>query len=532
MPNETYYYATGTEVTSIANAVRTKSGTSAALTFPDGFVTAINGINSAGSVIQDSGNNLHLSSGGAFAQESDVNFIDYDGTILYAYTAAEAQALTALPPNPTHTGLTAQGWNWTLAQIKAQLTAVPGGPVWVGQMYITTSGATEIDIVLDDPDYLTPYLMLSPKGTVTVDWGDGSSTDTMSGNNLSYNQYQSHTYASIGTYTISLTIGENESFAFYNTGTRAGILRTDATNNASAINGHYSRTIRNIRLGTGSYIDAYAFSNCYNLQTITMPSHISISQGGYLFQNCYNLQSVTIPSGTMATGSYVCSYCLKLRNISLPVNMTNIGSSTFSSCYSLTSITIPATVTNIDSYGFSNCYNLQYLVIPSGITTINTNMATSCYNLKTIILPSTITTINNSAFNNCYSLQNINIPSNVTRLSNSLFYYCYQLKNITIPSTVTEIGTYTFFANYLLKNLTIPSSVTTIGSYAFGSCQFMQEYHFQRTTPPTLSTNAFASIVSGTKIYVPYSSDHSILNAYKTADNWSTYATYIEEEPQ
>ena len=34
------------------------------------------------------------------------------------------------------------------------------------------------------------------------------------------------------------------------------------------------------------------------------------------------------------------------------------------------------------------------------------------------------------------------------------------------------------------------------------------------------------------KVYVPYSSDHSILEAYKTATNWSTYASLMVEEPQ
>jgi len=38
---ETYYYATGTEVTSIADAIRIKGGTSQSLTFPDDFVQAI-----------------------------------------------------------------------------------------------------------------------------------------------------------------------------------------------------------------------------------------------------------------------------------------------------------------------------------------------------------------------------------------------------------------------------------------------------------------------------------------------------------
>lgn len=48
----------------------------------------------------------------------DVNFIDYDGQLLYSYTADEFAELTELPPNPTNDGLTAQGWNWTLENAK------------------------------------------------------------------------------------------------------------------------------------------------------------------------------------------------------------------------------------------------------------------------------------------------------------------------------------------------------------------------------------------------------------------------------
>ena len=52
-------------------------------------------------------------------------------------------------------------------------------------------------------------------------------------------------------------------------------------------------------------------------------------------------------------------------------------------------------------------------------------------------------------------------------------------------------------------------------------------------TPPTLasSSNIF-TVNSGVRIFDPYSADHSILNAYKTATNWTDYASYIVEEPQ
>ena len=42
------YKVSGTDLTSVANAIRTKGGTSASLSFPDGFVTAIGNIETGG----------------------------------------------------------------------------------------------------------------------------------------------------------------------------------------------------------------------------------------------------------------------------------------------------------------------------------------------------------------------------------------------------------------------------------------------------------------------------------------------------
>lgn len=53
-------------------------------------------------------------------QRSDVNFFDYDGTLLYAYTWEEAKELTELPELPRHSDLDVREWNYTLEDIKAQ----------------------------------------------------------------------------------------------------------------------------------------------------------------------------------------------------------------------------------------------------------------------------------------------------------------------------------------------------------------------------------------------------------------------------
>ena len=53
-------------------------------------------------------------------KRNDVNFFDYDGTLLYAYTYEEACALTELPPLPVHDGLEVREWNYTLEDIRMQ----------------------------------------------------------------------------------------------------------------------------------------------------------------------------------------------------------------------------------------------------------------------------------------------------------------------------------------------------------------------------------------------------------------------------
>lgn len=120
-----YVIANKSDLVSVAEAIREKSGTTDTLTFPTGFVSAIG--------------EIHSNSGDDDVAVKDVNFRDYNGTVLYSYTVEEASALTELPPLPTHEGLVCQGWNWTLADIKEM-----GRAVEVGAMYITDDGKTRI----------------------------------------------------------------------------------------------------------------------------------------------------------------------------------------------------------------------------------------------------------------------------------------------------------------------------------------------------------------------------------------------------
>ena len=420
-----------------------------------------------------------------------IRFFDYDGRLVASYTSVPS----AMPDVPTHDRLTNGTWNYTLAQVAEQFDAV--GKCDVGANYDTASGKTEIDVTLDSA-HLDPYLCVAVNGTVTVDWGDGSDTDTITGTSWTVLKPTQHVYAQAGEYTISI----DGAVGFYGSVDRSSVLRlTNDTSTNRLYSGAYSNCVTAIRVADGSRIGDYAFQNCYSLASITIPDGVSIDTSA--FQNCYSLASITIPSG-----------------------VTRIGSYAFQNCYSLTSVSIPYGV-SIDTSAFQNCYSLTSVSIPGGVASIGTSAVQNCYGLTSVTIPSGVTSIGSSIFNSCHRLASVTIPDGVTSISGSLFSNCYGLTSVTIPSGVTSIGSSAFFNCRVLTSVSIPDGVTSIGSKAFQNCYGVLEYHLEPTTPPNLSsTNAFSGIVAGTVIYVP----KGCLEAYQTASNWSSYKSYMQEE--
>ena len=484
------YIINGTLLTNIADAVRSVDGSASTLT-PTQMETRLkavkSSIDSALSALTDkkvevpSGSTVHalaplissIEAGGGgiipAASPKDVNFYDYDGTLLYSYTLKEAQALTALPDGPTHEGLVFDGWNYNLESVKSLTRAMN-----VGAMYATDDGATRIYIHLED-GRTSPMLGICPNGTVTVDWGDGTDPDTLTGVNIAAAKWTpTHNYANPGDYVIRLTV--DGTARMYGSNEDSYLLRyvSDPDNR----NYVYQYAIKKIEIGGGISIGSNAFSKCSSLASITIPNSVAIS-GSYVFSNCYSLASFTIP------------------NI-----VTSIGSNAFSNCYSLTTCTIPNGVKSIGSNAFQYCYSLASFTIPNIVTSIGSN-----------------------AFFRCSSLASITIPNSVTSIGSNAFQYCYSLASITIPNSVTSIGSNVFSTCYGIANITIPNSVTRIENGAFSTCYSIAYYDFTAlSTVPTLSnTNAFMSIATDCKIRVPA----ALVDEWKAATNWATYADYI-----
>lgn len=453
-------------------------------------------------------------SGGVFPK--DINFYDYNGTLVESWTLAELASATALPSNPSHSGLTAQGWNWTLADLKTTNRAMN-----VGQMYITDDGKTRLYITIAAEGRMTVPLYFSQtvSNGVTINWGDGSAIQTLSGIG---NVNTTHTYSNIGDYIITLDVSDGCVLSI-GSGSSDYCVMGGIVNDGSI----YCNMLKKAEIGNNIIdIGNYAFSLCRFLSSITIPDNITnIRECAFL--SCYFLSSITIPNSVTNIEDSAFSSCNSILSITIPDSVTNIGRSAFENSYFVSSITIPNSVTSIGAYAFNGFYSLSSIIIPKGVTNIGESMLSGCWSLLSITISDSVTNIGGYAFSGCQSLLSVIIPNGVTNIGNEAFNTCTSLLSITISDSVTSIGRSAFGHCYSLTSITIPIGITNIGETAFWGCYGVKVYHVLPTTPPTLSsTNVFSGIPSDCIIYVPVGT----LAAYQSETNWSTYAAQMREE--
>lgn len=156
------------------------------------------------------------------------------------------------------------------------------------------------------------------------------------------------------------------------------------------------------------------------------------------------------------------------------------------------------------------------------ITTIGEHAFFHCEKLSSIKLSNNLKSIGQSAFHNCHRLTSIEFPDTLETIDGMAFALC-GFTEITIPDSVTSIGSSAFYSEPNLKNITIGSGVTSIGAYAFSSNRGLLTLTVHAETPPVIG-NTLIDGISSCQIYVPAQS----VEAYKTATNWSSYASRIQ----
>lgn len=373
----------------------------------------------------------------AKAPLKDINFYDYDGTRLYSYTKSEWANVTALPANPSHSGLIAQGWNHTKNEIDSYVSTMIV-PLDVGQTYRTVSGATEIDIELYKP-YLSPSIKIAVNGTTVIDWGDGS-TDTVTGSNSTTSsgiQTTPHTYASEGNYTIKLSITSGKLALFGNSSTNAQFLMGPGGSSMANMDKTYQSAVRHIRLGDGDLtVYGPTFAYMTNLETITIPASVAFASSN-TFNSCRSLKAIVIPSGL---------------NIS--------SDSAFNGCSALS--VISGTARGAQKQ-YQNCSAIRYLDDRKfGSSTVHEYVGCAD-SLQSVVFGSTITEVKANAFANSKSLHEVHI----------LAGYIDENQQVVIP---TLVNTNAFTGNASGRKIYVPRSTNQVILSAYQSASNWSTY--------------------------------------------------------
>lgn len=219
-----------------------------------------------------------------------------------------------------------------------------------------------------------------------------------------------------------------------------------------------------------------------------IPNTISIIDD-FAFSACFDLDSIIIPNSVESIGKNAFKYCYTLSSITIPNSVTTIGDSAFYSCSGMTSVAIGDSVVWIGQMAFLACHNLEDIAVNTG-------------NLKY------------DSRNSCNAI--------IETSTNKLIYGC---KNTVIPNTVTEIECFAFYMCLRLKSITIPNSVTRIGGYAFFNCQDLDTIISYAIEPPTIYPETFKYDDLSIPLIVPCGS----ASAYSNAEYWRYFTNIQED---
>ena len=267
------------------------------------------------------------------------------------------------------------------------------------------------------------------------------------------------------------------------------------------------------------FIGGEAFSHS-GLTAIELPDSVELSQGA--FYHCTALASVKLPDEMEEIHPLAFQGCTSLKSIDLPENLIVIGRQAFSHS-GLTSIDIPDSVVAIGDNAFYECLSLEYVKLPTSLEEVGWRCFQDCDKLSTIVMPEGIdTNFGQWFFLSCDSLTNIDFHTSPV-IGMAMYGNCNGLTVLNIPECVTTISDFAF--NYCdnLIYATIPESVVTVGNAAFSHCDNLNAIAFRGDAP------AFAAVAfQDTTLTVYYPADNTtwteeILQQYGGTITWVPY---------
>lgn len=467
--------------------------------------------------------------------------IDFDGTILYAYTPEEIMELDELPkPYTTHERLTFVKWNYTLEQIKEEVTT--SGWVDVGALYVPTDGWGEMEIEIGGtiPQFTPHFRMWTASvGVLTIDWGDGT-IDTYEDKDNDVK----HTYTEKGKYLVRF-ISSTPYYGLYTyNDTKALVVGRFVfpTN---------SRYVGNSQLGAGKSggnnpeenNTDFKYPQClaYTLvETIVIPPgcFIGANNQGTGLTTMSALKSIVCENTSDTIWRAPDLKFPSVRVFSIPLKLSHFTALSTSPFVGARSMKF--TFGHLGDHNEQIAYtNLERMLIPKQfrLSVIKEVQLPVIRSLERYSFPTYNMFWTTGGIINMRYCRHFPKPAEEGRLA----YFVSLNGNVAIKDydQVFTIGSGnqfpTFSSNYSLQTISLQCGGTrTIKASSFTNDYHLKEVHLLYADPSTNGTivtlanvNAFSGCPSDLKIYVPA----ELVDAYKTATNWSTFADRIYPEP-
>lgn len=198
-----------------------------------------------------------------------------------------------------------------------------------------------------------------------------------------------------------------------------------------------------------TFINSYAFRNCSELTSVTIPSSITTIDS-YAFRNCSNLEAVNI--------SDLSAWC--------KINFSNT---------------------------YSNPLHEAHNLYLNGLL------------IKNLTIPDDIAEIKDYTFYGCNCLTSVTIPDNVTSIGENVFYDCSGLTSLTIGASILSIGTSAFYNTDLTKTVWLPNTPPKGYEYVESKCNYVANESYTRLDNQTVYPYLSSMFETGGLKYVPVS---------------------------
>ena len=187
------------------------------------------------------------------------------------------------------------------------------------------------------------------------------------------------------------------------------------------------KTLREVIITGGSFIQYGSFENCSNLISIIIPSSVT-SIGDEAFNGCSSLTSIVIPNSVISIGKKVFAGCTSLETLTLPFVGDKAHKSTDTYQYPLGYIFGHSGMSS-DSIASIRQY---YYGSSTSSTTYDSYLVPK--SLREVIITGS-SYIQYGAFYGFSFLTSISIPKSVSKIENAAFYNCSSLLNVYYAGT-------------------------------------------------------------------------------------------------